>query len=127
MGKTMDLSAFVVRAADGSVDEGATQEKFAGELSAWIHSQEEESGEIALAVSAVFDSSPKGANLPMPALVSLTCQALAVTPETYVSTSEKVHAFIRNCPEYKVAKGKGGGVKRVCDIPPEEPKAPPAA
>jgi hypothetical protein len=118
----MKISEYVVRASDGSVDVGATVDKFAGELQSYLANAEREDADIAAAVESVFDAH-KGVAINMPALISLSMPLLNVSLEAYTETSEKVAEFVRNHKDtYQVAKGKGGGVRRICDIPPKESK-----
>ena len=65
------------------------------------------------AVHKVFDGY-EYKTITMPALISATLYHLGVTPEKFASTSQAVSEFIRaNANEFKVTKGKGGGVSKI--------------
>lgn len=117
---TINLASFVVRDSDGSIDTLATVAKFEGVLAQFQVERETELATIGAAVHAVFDQY-KGATLNMPALVSLSLQKLNVQAETYKALHERVVAFVHdNAGEnglFRISKGKGGGVVRVCDVP----------
>jgi len=118
---TIALPSYVVRDVKGAVDQKQTLEKFSKDLSQYCAASETETVVLAEKVNETFDKY-KGAKLNMPALVSLTLQALGVTPENYKIMTEKVQDFVRaNAGErgtapFNIAKGKGGGVSRWIDI-----------
>lgn len=113
----MDLSNYVVRGSDGSVDASATVAKFETDLSAFVTETAEEQANIAAAVSAVYDEN-KGKRIAMPTLTSLALVKLNAQVENFQALGEKVQAFVRaNTDTYSIAKGKGGGVGRISDLP----------
>lgn len=116
-----NMNEFLVRGSDGTVDVDATTLKFRGALEVYIAERETENALIAAAVSEVFDQF-KGANINMPALTSYALQRLNATPSNFMALSERIQEYVReNAGEggiYKIAKGKGGGVRRVADLPP---------
>lgn len=113
------MSEYVVRDTTGTVDIDATIEKFGTELQSYLDTAERESVDIGNAVHAVFDQH-KGVNINMPALVSLSLQWLDVSPANYSDMSEKVADYVRSHKDaFLVSKGKGGGVRRIADIPPK--------
>ena len=119
---TIALPSYVVRNEKGQVDQKMTLDKFTTDLSRYCAAAETEHVVLAEKVNETFDKF-KGAKLNMPALVSLTLQALSVTPENYKIMTEKVQDFVRaNAGErgkapFNIAKGKGGGVSRWADMP----------
>lgn len=114
----MDLNSYVVRGSNGSIDSTATVAKFQTELAAFETGTAEEQSNIAGAVSAVFDENPKGSRITMPTLCSLAVAKLNAEVTNYQALSDKVHAFVKaNTDTYSVAKGKGGGVGRIADLP----------
>ena len=121
-----NINAFLVRGADGSCDLDATVLKFRGELEKFLALRETEDAGIAAAVSEVFDTH-KGASINMPALQGFVLQKMGATPANYAVLGERVAEYVRSQAGeggiYKIAKGKGGGVKRVADIKPEAPKS----
>jgi hypothetical protein len=113
----MDLNDYVVRGSSGSIDSGATVAKFEAELAAFVTGTAEEQGNISGAVSAVFDEN-KGKRIAMPTLISLSLVKLNAQVENFQALGEKVHTFVKaNTETYSVAKGKGGGVGRIADLP----------
>lgn len=120
---TINLATFAVRDESGDLDLSATVQKFEGALLEYQAERETELATIGAAVHAVFDAH-KGTNINMPAVTSLALQKLNVQPETYKALSERVQAFVRdNAGEresgaiFGIAKGKGGGCCRWCDMP----------
>jgi hypothetical protein len=120
---TIDFEEYAVRGVDGAVDQEATVARFAAQLAAFAEQDGTISQTVVLAINSVFDSKPLGVHLPMPSLEFLTMMALNLHEGTNISALQaKIGAVIRSSPEFKVARGKGGGVVRVCDIPPAEEK-----
>jgi uncharacterized protein (UPF0335 family) len=133
----MDISKILVRGADGLVDLDATVLAFRGTLEVYIAERETENALIAQAVHEVFDQY-KGASINMPALLHYVLQKMDATPANFGVLGERVSEYVRENAVtetnasgifknvkgiFKIAKGKGGGCKRVCDIAPEAPKA----
>lgn len=117
---TINLSSYVVRTDDGSIDHDATVAKFSGELVRYAAECETEAAAIGVHVNAVFDQY-RGANLNMPALTSMTLTRLNCQPEAFKVLTEKVQGYIRDRAgeggAFTISKGKGGGVRRVADLP----------
>lgn len=114
----MDLSSFVKRATDGSVDKAATVAQFSAALDTFVSETAEEQTNIANAVSAVFDKN-LGQRITMPVLCANAAQVLNAQPSNWQALTEKVAAYVRsNTSEYSIAKGKNGGVARTRDLPP---------
>lgn len=116
----MNMKEYVVRRSEtGSVDVDATIAKFAGELQSYLNGVETLSDSIGVAVEQVFDAH-KGASIPLPALVSIALTALGVSPTNFTEMSEAVADYVRSHKDvYQMSKGKGGGVRRIADIPPK--------
>lgn len=120
---TLNLATFCERAEDGSIDVDATVLKFEGELLKYQVERETELATIGAAVHGVFDSH-KGTTINMPAVVTMALQSLNVQPATYAALSERVATFVRDNASdkredgrsFRIAKGKGGGVSRWCDV-----------
>lgn len=116
-----NINAFVVKSENGSVDVEASCLKFRGELEKHLAAREVETSAIAEAVHAVFDQY-KGVNINMPALTNAVLSRMGATPSTFAVLSERTAEYVReNAGEggaFKIAKGKGGGVRRVADIAP---------
>jgi hypothetical protein len=118
----IDIGSYVVRHTDGSVDLDATVDQFATDVQEYVNTVEADGKLCGTAVNAVFDQY-KGTNISMPALSSLALHWIdgnvgKLEPSEYVPMSVKIHDYVVNHKDqYVVAKGKGGGVKRVSDIP----------
>ena len=48
----------------------------------------------------------------MPAMTSMMCQALFVKAENFRSISLSMERFLRESPDFKLVRGKGGGIRR---------------
>lgn len=113
----MDLSSYVKRAADGSVDQDSTVAQFKSDLATFVTESAEEQSNIASAVNAVFDKN-LGQRITMPALCAAAAAELNAQPQNWQSITEKVAAYVRsNTQDFSIAKGKGGGTARVRDLP----------
>jgi hypothetical protein len=112
------LAGLAVRAADGTVDIEKTLDGVLAQLIALSEAEATLAEAISEAVHGVFDAH-LGKVLPMPAVTSLAVQAMGVSPEHFATTTEAVATWIRNCGQFRVAKGKGGGVARLRDLPAE--------
>jgi hypothetical protein len=120
----IDMSGYVVRSEDGSVNLDATVGKFADDLQEYLNGVEADSKLCSAAVNAVFDQHI-GVSINMPALQSLglawiNANVGTLSPSEYVPLGEKIADHVRNHKDlYLVAKGVKGGVRRICDIPPK--------
>jgi phage tail tube protein FII len=126
----INLQSYVVRGSDGSVDEGATLDKFEATLSQYIAQRETELSTISDAVHAVFDQY-KGTSINMPALTTFALQRLNAQPENYKALETRVQEFVRENSQgevkdgvaahplsmFLINKGKAGGCRRRADIP----------
>ena len=127
----MDSITTVLVRVDGRVDEQATRDAFAAQLSQHVASCELEESAIADAVSAVFDAH-RGTALAMPILCNFALTELNVQPENYNTLHERTAQYIRANSQgekdketgaverpdslFVIAKGKGGGVSRRADM-----------
>lgn len=117
MEKISGLGSVCVRLDDGTINIEATLEGVAEQLVALAEQEANDSVRIASAVGAVFDLH-LGKVLTMPALVNAALGHLTFTPETFAAVSEQVAEYVRNNKAtYSITKGKGGGVRRICDTP----------
>lgn len=108
------MDKFTKRGTDGSVDIAASANEYAKALADWCAKNEIPADQIAGAVNTVLDRYPSQ-NIPMPALLSDSCQLLGATPQTFKVLSDRVHAYVTGQQSAKllfVTKGKGGGVSR---------------
>lgn len=111
---TLDLSGYVSRNTDGSIDVQGTHAKFTNDLNKFIQMERADAEVIARAVEKVWQDNPGQKTLPMGAVVHYAMQNLDYSPEAFNDLSERVANFIRSKPAlYKIGKGKGGGVSRV--------------
>lgn len=112
--ETLNLSSFVTRNTDGSIDVQQTHVKFTNELNKLIQTEKADGEVIAQAVEKVWKDNPDQKTFPMPALVHYALQNLEYSPESYGDLSERVANYIRaKSNMYRIGKGKGGGVSRV--------------
>lgn len=122
MVKLANLAAAALRETDGTIDVSATLAAVEEQLWALIDEEATSGVRIAAAVNAVF-TTYKGKVLTMPSLVNAALAQLDVTPATFAAESEAVAEYVRRTPlEFKIAKGKGGGVSRIVDAPPPKPE-----
>jgi hypothetical protein len=129
MATTETITVAVVRNEDGSLDVNGTlynaEEKLLEKQS--LESLQGET--ISRHVHAVFDMHV-GKKLTIPSVQSSVLHLLmqenpenaAAIFDNFKEWQEAVRVFIRNAPEFDVAKGKGGGAFRVCDVPPKTEK-----
>lgn len=116
---TITLS--LVRGVDGSVDVEASVEAAREQILTFIAEREEQDTKIGEVVHGIFDKY-RGSVIPMPALTSLVLQQLGASPETFKVLGEKVAEYLRgNAGEqgfstFAISRGRGGGVKRWCDV-----------
>lgn len=112
------ISIEVVRFFDGSVDMTASIMAAKAAIEKFVSDKESEDTAINVAVHEVFDQF-KGANINMPALVSLVVQKLGGSPENFKALGDKVATFVRDNSGdfgvFTITKGRGGGVRRNSD------------
>jgi hypothetical protein len=108
------FESFIVRSA-GSVDVAATLSKFENDLLDHLANEELANADVSAAVHAVFDQY-LGACLNMPALVGAAFAKLGLPPSEFGTVGERIADYARNSGQFKVSKGKGGGVRRLRDI-----------
>lgn len=114
----------LVRGVGGVVDVEASVEAARAQIEAYVAQRETEDTQIGEAVHGIFDKY-RGANVNMPALVSLVVQQLGASPETFKVLGERVAEYVRsNAGErgfstFSIARGRAGGVRRWCDQPSE--------
>lgn len=125
----------LVLGSDGKTDKAATLASCDAAIDLYTAERETEEETIAEAVGALFDAH-KGAALNMPYVCNEACRSLNVQPANFKTLTERVAEYVRDHAqgekvgesferpdsEFVISKGKGGGVRRRCDIP-----APPAA
>lgn len=110
----INIGSYVVR--NGStIDHEATIAKFKWDLLKFQAEKELEETTIGEAVHAYFDKH-LGKRLNSKMVVGDVLVALNVQPENFSVLHDKVTEFFRTSPEFNTARGKGGGVARVCDI-----------
>lgn len=142
----IEMATYLVRNANGAVDEAATIAKFNSDLTKYVADTETETGVIALAVNEVFDEHKS--TLAMPILVSFALGKLNAQPANYKVLEAKTYAYIRSNSDqpaikdkdnkvtreaeaartrlFKIAKGIKGGVSRWSDIPEKTDDAAPS-
>lgn len=110
----INLSNYIVRNGNG-IDHEATISKFEADLIRFEAEKELEAATIGEAVHAYFDKH-LGKRLNTTMVIGEVLTALNVQPENYSVLHDKVQEFLRTSPEFNSARGKGGGVARVCDL-----------
>lgn len=111
----------------GRIDQAAAQTAFNSALLALIAEREVETEHLARAVGELFDQH-MGKPIQMPTLGSMVAQKLNAQPENFKTLSGRACEYVRANADgkgdnlYQIAKGKGGGVKRVSDLPATETK-----
>ena len=117
----IDLSKFVVRNVDGTLDLQGTLDSITPEVVSLVEKQDSDTLEVAKAVHAVFDMF-QGSRLNTAALTSFALQHLTVTPESAGEVTGKIAEYIkvnsgeRGSSLFSVKRGKGGGVARWADV-----------
>lgn len=116
MEKINGLSSVCVRNDDGTINVQATLFEVEDQLLKLASKETESLGAISEAVHSVFDQHV-GQTLPMPHICSAACGLMGVGPSEFVETQKAVGLWVRTNAEFKVSKGKGGGVCRLRDVP----------
>jgi len=111
-----NLSEVAVRNDDGTINVQASLFEIEDQLVALASKEEESLEAISNAVHSVFDDH-LGATLAMPAVCSFASALMGVEPKDFVETQKAVGLWIRTSNQFKIAKGKGGGVVRLRDVP----------
>lgn len=130
----MSNSLTVSLVLDGdSIDQSASEAAFRTALLKHIAERETQQEQIAEAVSVLFDRYA-GQSIGMPALASMTAQALNAQPENFKVLSDRVLDYVRANSQttgsedegtlaqhpdstFVISKGKGGGCYRRADRP----------
>lgn len=127
----INLSSYVVRTADGSVDLESTLFKFEEDLQRFIAEKDVENAAIAAQIHAIFDTY-KGARLNMPYLTGEALRRMNASPANWKVLSDKITSFVQDNAQGKtgedgsverpnstfiISRGKGGGVARRADLP----------
>lgn len=107
----MNLSDLCVRTTEGIIDVEQTLAKVAETLQVLVEKEAVGMAAISQAAHAVFDQHT--GPLSMPVVCSYTFQNLGLPPSEYVDTCKAIALYVRTSPQFKVAKGKGGGVSRL--------------
>lgn len=116
MEKINGLSSVCVRNDDGTINVQATLFEVEDQLLELASKETESLGAISEAVHSVFDQHV-GQTLPMPHICSAACGLMGIGPSEFVETQKAVGLWVRTNNEFKVSKGKGGGVVRLRDVP----------
>lgn len=107
----IDLSGYAKRTASGSVDIQATHLQFTKDIAELVAAEKTDNEVIALAVEKAFRDRQL-TTLGMPAILHYAMENLEVDPTNFNMVRERVANFVRtNQRNYKVSKGKGGGVQ----------------
>jgi len=112
----MTTTIKLIRSENGTLDVHTTLSAVEKQLHDLAYREENSEREISTAVHAVFDTH-LGKTIPMPAVRALALANMGTSYEDYAEQDKAVKFFIRNSPEFKINKGKNGGVMRVYDTP----------
>ncbi len=119
---TNSLTVELVLDQAGNVDSQASSDAFDMALSAHIQERETQTEQIAEAVTSLFDQY-RGTAIQVPTLSGMAAQRLNAQPANRKTISGRVADYVRNNADgkgqnlFQISKGKGGGVKRVSDLP----------
>lgn len=118
---SINISINPIRSEAGTIDLEKTLTAVAEYLTLRAEQEKRISEGVSVAVHAVFEQY-KGKTLAMPAAINYTVGVMGVPLDQYAETAEAIGEWIRHSPEFKIAKGKGGGVSRICDAVEKEEK-----
>lgn len=111
--KAFDLSGYVTRSTNGAIDVQASHLKFTQDIASLVATEKTDNEVIAGAVEKAF-TDRKVKHLGMNAIIHYTMENLEVDPSNFNTIRDRVAQFVRsNTKQYKVSKGKGGGVERL--------------
>ena len=121
------ISIEVVRSEDGTVDVNGTLSNAENALMGLQMHEKLRCEAIGKYVHAVFDEH-FGKKLPIPNLQANVVHKMvqdnvgesANIMANFKEWQEAVRTYVRTDNEFDVAKGKGGGAYRVCDVPPKK-------
>ncbi|NBT48898.1 MAG: hypothetical protein EBT07_13975 [Actinobacteria bacterium] len=105
-----NVSDFMVRSADGVIDEAASLSKFQEVLADMVSEEAEFQHTLSTAVDKVFEA--HGSRLPKNFLVTKTLEAIAVHHSEWSVWEKKIDRFLKG-PGFVSVKGNGGGISRV--------------
>jgi hypothetical protein len=113
----VDFANYVHLGSDGNPNRDEAIARFTSQLDSYIANSRDTMDRISNAVHSVFDAN-RGVRLQMEALLHLSLAQMQATPAELTSLKEQAHTFIKASTDvFKVAKGKGGGVVRLSDVP----------
>lgn len=123
------ISIEVSRNEDGTINTNETLYNAENQLLALRTEESLQHDSLSRHVHAVFDTH-LGKKLTIPNLQASVLHLLmneseentSVIMDNYKEWQDAVRTFIRNSSEFDVAKGKGGGAFRLCDVPPKPAK-----
>lgn len=108
---------FVVFGIDGMIDLIASRAMFEAHLDKQVVLHED----LHRAVHVIFNRYPNNP-LRVDAFERLVLNQMEIDPFNQDSVEGLVMNYVRNCPEFRVTRGRDGGVRRISDIKPDEKK-----
>jgi len=109
--KQIDLTSYVVRTSNGAIDTQASHAKFSRDVAALVQSERMDNEVIGQAVAKAFRDQ-KVTQLGMNAILHYAMENLEVDPSNFNTVRDRVAQYVRtNSRDFKVSKGKGGGVQ----------------
>jgi hypothetical protein len=113
MERINNLASACVRNNNGSIDVEETVHEFTNQVTTLSEVEASLRNTIGIAVNAVFDSWGDKP-MTMPTLCALAVAQMSVKQEDYSVAVAAVGVYVRsNVATFNVARGKGGGVRRL--------------
>lgn len=112
---TLNMSQYVVRNEDGSLNSNETVAKFAKDLTSWETSQKADLEQVYTQILNTFAHFGTSTRINLPALHGEVARSLGVCPvtmkEEHKLLGERVRAVVHSYPQtFEVGKGRNGGV-----------------
>ena len=115
---TFNMVSDSIRNEDGSINVGATVEKFESQVQQYAISRELENSNVGAAVDEVFDSY-SSARVNVPFVVGQVLNKLGYTPATHLMLTNAIKTYIHkntgktreDGKKFTVKLGKGGGMQ----------------
>ena len=116
---SVDFSQFVQLGADGNPNRDEAIARFTSQLDSYIETESHINSIIVAAINQVFDSHPVGTVLSMDSVRFLALQQMQFDSDSIGALQAKITMIVHSCSQFKIARGKNGGVCRIIDTPTE--------
>ena len=108
------VSAFIVRASDGSVNWDNTLSAIRNGIAAEMEENRKDDGEIEKGLDAIYDALPAGTGLPTPMVVQTVAASLSGGDiEAQIEWAAKVTDYLTRTNRFVSKRGRSGGLFRV--------------